>query len=83
LLRGNPSLPPRSTSFPFGTSLACECGLSLHLESHRAVAKHSASHWRIILRNADLLDIYPAKIDGLILSHAHRDHFGGLIGFVM
>jgi 7,8-dihydropterin-6-yl-methyl-4-(beta-D-ribofuranosyl)aminobenzene 5'-phosphate synthase len=37
----------------------------------------------IVLRNADLLDIDPAKIDGLTLSHAHRDHFGGLIGFVM
>ena len=37
----------------------------------------------IVLRNADLLDIDPAKIDGLILSHAHRDHFGGLNGFLM
>jgi 7,8-dihydropterin-6-yl-methyl-4-(beta-D-ribofuranosyl)aminobenzene 5'-phosphate synthase len=29
-----------------------------------------------------LLDIDAAKIDGLILSHGHRDHFGGLVGFV-
>jgi 7,8-dihydropterin-6-yl-methyl-4-(beta-D-ribofuranosyl)aminobenzene 5'-phosphate synthase len=70
------------------TSLACEWGLSLHLESHRAGSK--AQYMldfgytpEIVLRNADLLDINPAKIDGLILSHAHRDHFGGLIGFLM
>ena len=70
------------------TSLACEWGLSLHLESRRAGAK--AQYMldfgytpEIVLRNADLLDIDPAKIGGLILSHAHRDHFGGLIGFVM
>src|SRR5262249_11243409 len=70
------------------TSLACEWGLSLHLESARAGSK--AQYMldfgytpEIVLRNADLLDIDPAKIDGLILSHAHRDHFGGLTGFVM
>ena len=68
-------------------SLACEWGLSLHLESKRAGA--SAQFLldfgytpEIVLRNADLLDVDPAHLDGLILSHAHRDHFGGMIGFV-
>ncbi len=69
------------------TSLACEWGLSLHLESARAgqTAQFMLDFGytpEIVLRNADLLDIDPAKIDGLILSHAHRDHFGGLNGFV-
>jgi 7,8-dihydropterin-6-yl-methyl-4-(beta-D-ribofuranosyl)aminobenzene 5'-phosphate synthase len=70
------------------TSLACEWGLSLHLESRRAGSQAQylldfGYTPEIILRNADLLDIDPAKIEGLILSHAHRDHFGGLVGFLL
>lgn len=69
------------------STLACEWGLSLHLASERAGAK--AEHMldfgytpEIINRNFHLLDIDPARIEGLILSHAHRDHYGGMDGFV-
>lgn len=70
------------------STLACEWGLSLHLTSQSAgeTAEHILDFgWtpEIINRNFDLLGIDPKKIDGLILSHAHRDHFGGLSGFVM
>jgi 7,8-dihydropterin-6-yl-methyl-4-(beta-D-ribofuranosyl)aminobenzene 5'-phosphate synthase len=69
------------------STLACEWGLSLHLESELAGAKAQylvdfGYTPEIINRNFDLLDIDAGKINGLILSHAHRDHFGGLPGFV-
>ena len=69
------------------STLAGEWGLSLHLESQGAGASGQylldfGYTPQILLRNFDLLDIRPEKLDGLILSHAHRDHFGGLVGFV-
>ena len=35
-----------------------------------------------ILNNMDLLKVDPAKIQALIVSHGHIDHYGGLIGFL-
>src|SRR5919107_5262524 len=75
-------IPGRETS-----TLACEWGLSLHLESARAGEKHQylldfGYTPEIVNRNFDLLGIEPEKLDGLILSHSHRDHYGGLVGFV-
>ena len=69
------------------TTLACEWGLSLHLESRAngATAQYLLDFGytpEILGRNFDLLDIDPGKLNGLILSHAHRDHYGGMEGFV-
>ena len=69
------------------TTLAGEWGLSLHLESPSATAGGQylldfGYTPEILLRNFDLLGIAPEKLDGLILSHAHRDHYGGMVGFV-
>ena len=69
------------------TCLAGEWGLSLHLESR--LGGTSAQYLLdfgytpdIVNRNFDLLAIEPDKLNGLILSHGHRDHYGGLEGFV-
>ena len=75
-------IPGRET-----TTLAGEWGLSLHLESKSAGASGQylldfGYTPEILLRNFDLLGIVPQKLDGLILSHAHRDHYGGMVGFV-
>ena len=69
------------------TTLAGEWGLSLHLESRSAGAGGQylldfGYTPEILLRNFDLLGIAPERLNGLILSHAHRDHYGGMVGFV-
>ena len=69
------------------STFAGEWGLSLHLESAQAGSKSQylldfGYTPEVLIRNFDLLDLDPARIDGLILSHGHRDHYGGLDGFV-
>ena len=75
-------LPGRERS-----TLACEWGLSLHLDSRgggdrRQYLLDFGFTPEVINRNFDLLGIEAEKLDGLILSHSHRDHYGGLVGFV-
>ena len=69
------------------TTFAAEWGLSLHLESARAGERTQflldfGYTPEVLNRNFDLLDLDPKRLDGLILSQGHRDHFGGLDGFV-
>jgi 7,8-dihydropterin-6-yl-methyl-4-(beta-D-ribofuranosyl)aminobenzene 5'-phosphate synthase len=69
------------------STLAGEWGLSLHLESRDAdtAAQYLLDFGytsEILVRNLTLLGIEPERLNGLILSHGHRDHYGGLPGFV-
>lgn len=68
-------------------TFSCEWGLSLHLASEKDGAKAQyvldfGYTPEVINRNFELLNIEPQAINGLILSHGHLDHFGGLQGFV-
>src|ERR1700739_4176410 len=70
------------------STLAGEWGLSLHLESRdaRATGQYLLDFGytpEVLVRNFSLLGIEPERLNGLILSHGHRDHFGGLPGFVV
>ena len=69
-------------------TLAAEWGLSLHLASladGRRAEYLLDFGWtpEVINRNIDLLDIDPTKLNGLVLSHGHLDHYGGLDGFLL
>ncbi len=69
------------------STFAGEWGLSLHLASEQAGARSAylldfGYTAEVLIRNFALLDLDPGRIDGLILSHGHRDHYGGLEGFV-
>ena len=76
-----------SADKPPGRTLVSEFGLSLHAQSQRG------SETRNLLmdfgftaaalnNNLDLLNIDPASLDALVLSHGHYDHFGGLVGWL-
>jgi 7,8-dihydropterin-6-yl-methyl-4-(beta-D-ribofuranosyl)aminobenzene 5'-phosphate synthase len=69
------------------STLAGEWGLSLHLESHSAGRTDQylldfGYTPEVLVRNFNLLGIEPERLNGLILSHGHRDHYGGLGGFI-
>jgi 7,8-dihydropterin-6-yl-methyl-4-(beta-D-ribofuranosyl)aminobenzene 5'-phosphate synthase len=67
--------------------LHSEWGLSLLLEPQRGDDKRTFLldyGWtpEAINGNMELLKVDPSKIDTLIMSHGHFDHWGGLLGFL-
>lgn len=70
-----------------GTELLAEHGLSCLLK----VYSNSDEHWVLMdagisptcfLHNARVLGLDLAKIESVVLSHGHFDHFGGLMAFL-
>ena len=62
-------------------------GLSLHLTSQkgpetRRILLDFAWTADVLNNNLELLGVDPARLDALVLSHGHLDHYGGLNGFL-
>jgi 7,8-dihydropterin-6-yl-methyl-4-(beta-D-ribofuranosyl)aminobenzene 5'-phosphate synthase len=69
------------------TDLVGEWGLSMHAQSQRGsdmrnVLIDFGYMPETINNNFSVLNLDPAEIDALVLSHGHYDHFGGLTGFL-
>jgi len=68
-------------------TLRAEHGLAHWVEIGRATETHTiAFDWGLTgdsyCHNFLELDLDPARVDALVLSHGHQDHFGGLAGFL-
>jgi 7,8-dihydropterin-6-yl-methyl-4-(beta-D-ribofuranosyl)aminobenzene 5'-phosphate synthase len=64
-----------------------EWGLSLYLESQREQEQRTilldfGYTSPALINNIGLLKVDPSKIQALIVSHGHIDHYGGLVGFL-
>jgi 7,8-dihydropterin-6-yl-methyl-4-(beta-D-ribofuranosyl)aminobenzene 5'-phosphate synthase len=76
--------PPRTDA---RSNLHSEWGLSLFLASQQASEQRTLMldfgySAPVLLNNINIIGIDPGKIDALIVSHGHFDHFGGLQGFL-
>ena len=72
---------------PPNKALISEFGLSMHAESRRGdetrnVLVDFGFTANALNNNLELLGVDPARLDALVLSHGHYDHFGGMAGFL-
>ena len=78
---------PLHSSSSYRRAVHNEWGLSLWLESQRATEQRTVMldfgyTPTALLNNLEVVGTDPKKVEALIVSHGHYDHFGGLIGFL-
>jgi len=68
---------------PFRKGFETSWGFSCFIEgTDRTVLFDSGNNPFLLLRNMEKLEIAPADIDSVFLSHMHWDHMGGLYGVI-
>ena len=72
---------------PPGKTLVSEFGLSMHAETRRGTETRNVLvdfgfTPEALINNTNLVGVDPTRLDALVLSHGHYDHFGGLAGFL-
>ncbi len=66
-----------------GDALETAWGFAAHVTGpDERLLFDTGSNGGLLLRNLAKLDIAPASVDTVILSHVHADHTGGLVGFL-
>ncbi len=78
---------PFISSTDFRKTLHNEWGLSLSLESRaggdtRNLLLDFGYTQNALMNNMEIMGVDGARMQGLIMSHGHYDHFGGLLGFL-
>ena len=81
------AVTPAPRAKDYTKELHTQWGLSLLLASVKAGETRTlmldyAYTPEALLNNIEILGVEPKKVDALIVSHGHFDHYGGLIGFL-
>jgi 7,8-dihydropterin-6-yl-methyl-4-(beta-D-ribofuranosyl)aminobenzene 5'-phosphate synthase len=81
------SVQPTPISAGFPNVIHTQWGLSLWLESQRGNEPRTLMldygyTPDVLINNMGIMGVDVRKIDALIVSHGHFDHFGGLMGFL-